>query len=64
MKKWMVVIIFVIIVAALTIYAYLLLFPPKPVVFEGIVPDNAIYYISTSNLNKKSMVFINFLWFF
>ena len=53
MKKWMVVIIFVIIVAALTIYAYLLLFPPKPVVFEGIVPDNAIYYISTSNLNKK-----------
>lgn len=53
MKKWMLVSIFVIIAAALAIYAYLVLYPPKPVVFESIVPDNAIYYISTSNLNKK-----------
>jgi len=53
MKKSIVVIIFLITVAALLIYAYPFLYPSKPVVFESIVPDNALDYISTSNLNKK-----------
>ncbi|MDD4908216.1 MAG: hypothetical protein PHJ00_04055, partial [Candidatus Omnitrophica bacterium] len=50
-------------IAAFACYAYFSIFAQKPVVFESIVPDSAIYYVSTSNLNKKFRDFKNSTFF-
>jgi hypothetical protein len=63
MKKSAVVIISAVVIAALAACFYLYLYPQKPAVFEAIVPDSAIYYIATSNLNKKFRDFKNSTFF-
>ena len=63
MKKSLIVVISVVIVAAVAVWAYLFLYPQKPVVFEAIVPDSTIYYIATSNLNQKFRDFKNSTFF-
>ncbi|MFA5117024.1 MAG: DUF3352 domain-containing protein [Candidatus Omnitrophota bacterium] len=50
-------------IAACAGYAYFSIFAQKPVVFESIVPDSAIYYVATSNLNKKFRDFKNSTFF-
>lgn len=53
MNKTAVAIAALVIVAVFSVYAFFSLSTQKPVVFEEIVPVSAIYYISTSNLNKN-----------
>jgi len=52
MKNWMVTAVAVILFIAACLFVFIGLAPKKAVIFEEIVPKSAIYYISTSNLNK------------
>jgi len=53
MKKWLIIIVSVVAVSFGALYAYQVMSQPKVGPLESIVPDSAIYYIYSYNLDKK-----------
>jgi len=53
MKKWLIIIVAVVVVSFAALYAYQVMSQPKVGPLESIVPDSAIYYIYSYNLDKK-----------
>ena len=53
MKKWLIIIVSVVVVSFAALYAYQALSQPRVGLLESIVPDSAIYYIYSYNLDKK-----------
>ncbi len=63
MKKWLIIIVSVVVVSFAALYAYQALSQPKVGPLESIVPDSAIYYIYSYNLDKKITEFKDSLFF-